>query len=52
MPEDPRLMIPGPTPVPSEVLRALSKPMINHRAKGFAEILDRCTQGVKWMYQT
>jgi aspartate aminotransferase-like enzyme len=45
-------MIPGPTPVPSEVLRALSKPMINHRAKNFADILDRCTQGVKWMYQT
>lgn len=52
MAEDSRLMIPGPTPVPSEVLRAMSRPMINHRAKGFAEILDNCTQGVKWLYQT
>ncbi len=52
MPEDLRLMIPGPTPVPSDVLRALSRPMINHRAKGFSEILDHCTQGVKWLYQT
>lgn len=52
MSDDLRLMIPGPTPVPSEVLRAMSRPMMNHRAKGFAEILEACTRGVKWMYQT
>jgi len=52
VPEDMRLMIPGPTPVPSDVLRAMSRPMINHRAKAFADILDRCTAGVKWLYQT
>lgn len=50
--QDQRLMIPGPTPVPSSVLRAMSKPMINHRAKAFADILDDCTRGAQWMFQT
>ena len=52
MADDLRLMIPGPTPVPSDVLRAMSRPMMNHRAKSFTEILEACTRGIKWMYQT
>ncbi|MBU6430260.1 MAG: aminotransferase class V-fold PLP-dependent enzyme, partial [Cyanobacteria bacterium REEB65] len=50
--QDQRLMIPGPTPVPNSVLRAMAKPMINHRAKGFADILDDCTRGAQWLFQT
>lgn len=52
MAEHMRIMLPGPTPCPDEVLRALSRPMINHRGPEFAETVRACTEGVKWLYQT
>ncbi len=52
MAEHMRVMLPGPTPCPDEVLRALSRPMINHRGPEFAQIVNACTEGVKWLYQT
>lgn len=52
MAEHMRIMLPGPTPCPDEVLRALSRPMINHRGPEFAQIVNACTEGVKWLYQT
>lgn len=46
------LRIPGPTPVPEEVLHELSRPMINHRGREYAGILADCTEGVKRVFQT
>ncbi len=46
------LRIPGPTPVPQEVLEAGAAPMINHRGPEFAEILARVTEGLKRVYDT
>ncbi len=46
------LLIPGPTPVPPEVLSALSHPMINHRSSDFKSVLTEVTEGLKWGYQT
>jgi len=46
------LLIPGPTPVPPEVLSALSHPMINHRSSDFKAVLTEVTEGLKWSYQT
>ena len=46
------LLIPGPTPVPPEVLSALSHPMINHRSADFKAVLTDVTEGLKWSYQT
>jgi aspartate aminotransferase-like enzyme len=46
------LLIPGPTPVPPEVLSSLSHPMINHRSSDFKSILSEVTDGLKWAYQT
>ncbi|HLY65789.1 MAG TPA: alanine--glyoxylate aminotransferase family protein, partial [Chloroflexota bacterium] len=46
------LRIPGPTPVPEEVLHELSRPMINHRSREYASILTDCTEGVKRVFQT
>lgn len=46
------LLLPGPTPVPTSVLRALSKPMINHRGPEFKELMEAVTAGVKKVYQT
>ncbi|MGI6551085.1 MAG: pyridoxal-phosphate-dependent aminotransferase family protein [Syntrophomonadales bacterium] len=46
------LLLPGPTPVPTSVLRAMSKPMINHRGPEFKELMEEVTAGVKKIYQT
>jgi len=32
------LLAPGPTPVPPEVLLAMAKPVIHHRAPEFAQL--------------
>jgi len=46
------LLLPGPTPMPDRVARAMSKPMINHRGPEFKQILLDCTEGVKKIYRT
>lgn len=44
------LRIPGPTPVPDEVLAASAMQMMNHRGPEFAEILRRVTDGLNWVF--
>lgn len=46
------LMIPGPTPVPEEVLLALAKHPIGHRSDEYCEIMAEVTQNLKWLHQT
>ncbi|MBV9120108.1 MAG: alanine--glyoxylate aminotransferase family protein, partial [Chloroflexi bacterium] len=46
------LRIPGPTPVPEEVLAELSRNMINHRGPEYARILTDCSDGLKRVFQT
>jgi aspartate aminotransferase-like enzyme len=46
------LITPGPTPVPPEVLSALSQPVVHHRAPRFTEILKQVVAGLKCIYQT
>lgn len=46
------LLIPGPTPVPINVLVAQSKQMINHRGPAFSNMFKEIVDGVKWAYQT
>ena len=46
------LRIPGPTPLPSEVLQALSWQMINHRGAEFQQILNGVTAKLKQLFQT
>ncbi|AFY62201.1 alanine--glyoxylate aminotransferase family protein [Synechococcus sp. PCC 6312] len=46
------LMIPGPTPVPESVLRALGTHPMGHRSGEFSQIFARVTQGLKWLHQT
>ena len=43
---------PRPTPVPPEVLSALSEPVVHHRAPRFTEILKDVVAGMKYVYQT
>lgn len=46
------LLLPGPTPVPERVVRAMSKPVVNHRGPEFKQILSEVTEGVKKIYRT
>ncbi len=46
------LMIPGPTPVPVNVLSAMSKNMINHRGPSYSKLFNEVVDGIKWAYQT
>jgi aspartate aminotransferase-like enzyme len=46
------LMIPGPTPVPEQVLLALTKHPIGHRTSEFNEIMAEVTENLKWLHQT
>ncbi|HEX74874.1 MAG TPA: alanine--glyoxylate aminotransferase family protein [Dehalococcoidia bacterium] len=46
------LRIPGPTPLPNEVLQAMTRQMINHRGEEFGQILNDVTAKLKQMFQT
>ncbi len=46
------LLLPGPTPIPERVLRAMNRSMINHRGPEFRDMLDDVTRGVKRIYGT
>ena len=45
-------MIPGPTPVPENVLSCMSKHPIGHRSGDFQEIVKKTTEQLKWLHQT
>ena len=46
------LMIPGPTPVPETVLKAIGRHPIGHRSGEFQAIVRRTTDQLKWLHQT
>jgi aspartate aminotransferase-like enzyme len=50
--EDSLLMMPGPVPIAPRVLRAMSKPMINHRSTEFAGIYTDCKEILSSVFQT
>ena len=46
------LRLPGPTPVPDDVVEAMSRPMIDHRGVAFKEMLLRMTENLQAAFQT
>lgn len=46
------LMIPGPTPVPDQVLRALGTHPIGHRSGDFSKVIAEINDNLKWLHQT
>ena len=46
------LHIPGPTPVPDRVLRAMDTPIIDHRGPEFAKLAKKCLEGIKTIFKT
>jgi aspartate aminotransferase-like enzyme len=47
-----QLRIPGPTPLPERVVRAMNRPLIDHRGIEFAAILAEVTAGAKRVFKT
>jgi aspartate aminotransferase-like enzyme len=47
-----QLRVPGPTPLPERVVRAASRPMINHRGPEFAALLRDIEEGLRWALRT
>jgi serine---pyruvate transaminase len=52
VPEKRYLFTPGPTPVPPEVLEAMSRPILHHRSSDFRAILERCLGRLSEVYRT
>jgi alanine-glyoxylate transaminase / serine-glyoxylate transaminase / serine-pyruvate transaminase len=46
------LHIPGPTPVPDRVLRAIDMPLIDQRGPDFAKMTKRVLEGIKTIFKT
>jgi alanine-glyoxylate transaminase/serine-glyoxylate transaminase/serine-pyruvate transaminase len=46
------LHIPGPSPLPDRVLRAIDNPIIDHRGPEFAKLAKRCLEGIKTIFKT
>ena len=46
------LRLPGPIPVPDDILQAMSKPMSNHRGPEFTDMLYRVTDRLKQVFET
>jgi alanine-glyoxylate transaminase/serine-glyoxylate transaminase/serine-pyruvate transaminase len=46
------LQIPGPTPVPDRILRAMDMPVLDHRGPEFQELGQRVLTGMKTIFNT
>jgi alanine-glyoxylate transaminase/serine-glyoxylate transaminase/serine-pyruvate transaminase len=46
------LQIPGPSPVPDRILRAMDTPVIDHRGPEFAKLAKRALEGIKTIFKT
>src|SRR2546423_13786958 len=45
------LQIPGPTPVPDRILRAMDMPVIDHRGPEFGKLGRRVLDGIKTIFR-
>jgi serine---pyruvate transaminase len=48
----PRLMTPGPSPVPEDVLLELARPVIHHRSSEAVAVVAEVVEGLKYVFQT
>src|ERR1700751_545906 len=46
------LQIPGPSPIPDRILRAMDTPIIDHRGPEFAKLARRALDGIKTIFKT
>ena len=50
--QKPRLMTPGPAPVPEDVLLELARPVIHHRSAEAKQVITEVSAGLKEVFQT
>jgi serine---pyruvate transaminase len=48
----PRLMTPGPSPVPEDVLLEIAKPVIHHRSSEAVAVVAEVVEGLRYVFQT
>jgi len=46
------VMVPGPTNVSDRVMRAMLKPMIDHRSRQFKALYESITENMRYLFQT
>jgi len=46
------LHIPGPSPLPDRILRAMDRAIVDHRGPEFAKLAKRCLEGIKTIFKT
>ena len=46
------LMTPGPAPVPEEILKVMSEPIIHHRTSQYRNIVQKINQDIKQIFKT
>mgnify|MGYP002527983893 CR=1 FL=1 len=46
------LRTPGPTPIPDDIVEAMTNPMINHRGPEFDELIHKTTEQLKQVFMT
>ena len=46
------LQIPGPSPVPDRILRAMDRPVIDHRGPEFVKLAKTALEGIKTIFKT
>lgn len=46
------MLTPGPTPLPPQVLEAMSRPLIHHRTEEFGKLFVSVIEDMKWVYRT
>ncbi len=46
------MLTPGPTPLPPQVLEAMSRPLIHHRTEEFGGMFAGVIEDMKWVYRT
>ena len=46
------LRTPGPTPIPEDIVEAMTTPMINHRGPEFDEMIHKTTEQLKQVFMT
>ena len=52
MPTQNIMLTPGPTPLPPQVLAAMSRPLIHHRTEEFGRLFSSVIEDMKWAYRT
>ena len=52
MPNQNIMLTPGPTPLPPQVLEAMSRPLIHHRTEEFGRLFVSVLEDMKWIYRT